>query len=210
MEKSEFSRNVILCNGQFPSHHIPLSILSAAHTRICCDGAVNTLYKKKLQPRVVIGDLDSIEPEIKDAFADILVHNSDENTNDQTKAIQWAVSQGIKDVVILGATGKREDHTLGNISLLVAYAKMLSVCMVTDYGIFTPISSTTVFQSFVGQQVSIFSLSQNKEISSEQLKYPLSHKTLQSWWEGTLNESLAQSFRIVCNNAEVLVFQKFT
>ena len=209
MKISVFSRNVLLCNGQFPSHHVPISILSAAHTIICCDGAANTLYKNAIEPTVVIGDLDSINPEIKQVFSDRLVYDFDENTNDQTKAVQWAVSQGLQDIVILGATGKREDHTLGNISLLLSYAEKLSVCMVTDYGIFTPIFSTTTFQSFKGQQVSIFSLVQNQAVSSEQLKYPLNNIILQSWWEGTLNESIGAEFIIQCHDAKILVFQKF-
>ena len=209
MKISEFSRNIILCNGQFPSHHVPISILSAANTIICCDGAANTLYKNAIEPTAVIGDLDSINPEIKHVFSDRLVYDSDEEINDQTKAVKWAISQGLQDIVILGATGKREDHTLGNISLLLSYAEKLSVCMVTDYGIFTPIFSSTTFQSFKGQQVSIFCLTQTQGISSEQLKYPLTKRLLESWWEGTLNESTADSFTVTCDNAQIIVFQKF-
>jgi len=58
--------------------------------------------------------------------------------------------------VIVGATGKREDHTLGNISLLADYMKTAKVVMVTDYGIFTPMQGITEFTSHKGQQVSLF------------------------------------------------------
>ena len=56
---------VILLNGDFPSHEIPLSVLNKSDYIICCDGAVNQLEEFGISPDLIIGDLDSINNDIK-------------------------------------------------------------------------------------------------------------------------------------------------
>ena len=53
--------------------------------------------------------------------------------------------------------------------------------MATNWGIFTPIKSTTQFKSFIGEQVSIFSIDHTSILSK--LKIPLSNRILSNWWE---------------------------
>ena len=53
----------------------------------------------------------------------ILHRISDQETNDQTKAVNFLLAQGKRRIAIIGATGNREDHTLGNISLLSDYLR---------------------------------------------------------------------------------------
>ena len=101
----------------------------------------------------------------------------------------------------------REDHSIGNISLLADYEAVANVKMVTNYGVFTPISSRTTFNSFAGEKVSLFSIGQ-KPITTKGLKYPIENRILTNWWQGTLNESLGDSFTVdTCGR--VLVFQVF-
>ena len=208
-QADHFSKTVILGNGAFPKHPIPLKILELAETIICCDGAANELIAHGIEPAVIIGDMDSISLENYQKFKDIIIQIADQDTNDQTKAVEWAVKNGYSDVVILGATGKREDHTIGNISLLCNYARKIKVCSVSDNGIFTPVLENTKFESFVGQQVSIFSLNPSTKINSDNLKYSLHDLSLSSWWMGTLNESLGDSFSLHFMDGELIVFQMF-
>jgi thiamine pyrophosphokinase len=91
--------------------------------------------------------------------------------------------------------------------LLSKYAEQNNVRILSDNGIFIPISKPTVFQSFKGQQVSIFSQSPEVEISSEGLKYPLQNLKLNSWWMGTLNESISEEFTIrFKDNARLIIY----
>ncbi len=204
-----YSQCVILCNGQFPTHTVPLSILKQATTVICCDGAIKKLYDFGIQATVIVGDLDSAPKKLLERYSSIVAHNPDQETNDLTKAVEWAVEHGYRDIAILGATGLREDHTLGNISLLSEYEQMgISAKIVTDSGVFSALSSDTEFKSFKGQQVSIFSLQPETPIEADNLQYPLP-ANLHSWWCGTLNESLGSSFCIKVNDGRIIVFQNF-
>ena len=106
----------------------------------------------------------------------------------------FLLSQGIKRIVLVGATGKREDHTLGNISLLMEYQQMRTeVVMLTDYGFFIPATGDKVFAGFPRQQVSVFNFGA-EQLRSEGLKYPI--YDFHSLWQGTLNEVEHSSFRI--------------
>ena len=192
-----FKRTIILANGTFPKSKHLLDMLDSTESQIiCCDGAVNKLLKSGRKPSLIIGDLDSVSQEHKEEFKDIIVQIADQNTNDLTKAVNWCVANNIEEVIILGATGEREDHTIGNIALLSEYHKRIKVSMHTDNGVFIPISQSTTFEVEKGRQISLFSLNPNLEISSKGLKYPLDKLALKGWWMGTLNEAIENEFQI--------------
>lgn len=197
---------VILANGEYPTHELPLSLLAKAKFVVCCDGAANEYISRGHTPDVIIGDGDSLLPEYKERFSSIIHQIADQETNDQTKAVHYLQSKGIQKVVIVGATGKREDHTLGNISLLVDYRRDgMEVRTITDYGVFMPIKDTQTFESHPKQQISIINFNA-KGLKGEGLFYPLSDFT--NWWQGTLNEATADQFTIHCAG-EYIIFLAF-
>ena len=177
--------------------------MAEAQFVVCCDGAANEYISRGHTPDVIIGDGDSLLPEYKKRFSSIILQISDQETNDQTKAVHYLQSKGIRKIAIVGATGKREDHTLGNISLLMEYMRSgMEVRTVTDYGTFIPVNDTQSFASYPGQQVSIINFGA-EGLKAEGLFYPLSDFT--NWWQGTLNEAIADEFTIHCIG-EYLVF----
>ncbi len=200
---------VILANGQYPSHSVPVRYLEEADLIVCCDGAAEKLVSHGLEPGIITGDLDSVSPKLKRKYKSILVADADQETNDLTKAVRWCVSQGIKEVAILGATGLREDHTLGNISLLADYNCDIKATMFTDTGSFRVFDRTVTIDSFPGQQVSLFSLNPNMEVTSKGLRYPLQNLKLTSWWRGTLNEATGDNFTLVFEGGSLIVFMEY-
>jgi thiamine pyrophosphokinase len=189
---------IVLADGAFPTHPDLVALLLTHHKVICCDGAAERLIQMGVMPATVIGDLDSISNQTKALIGNSqLIHQSDQETNDLTKAVHYCAENELNNVVIMGATGKREDHTLGNISLLSLYHSLLKeVVIVSDYGIFAAINTTTLFASYLHQQVSIFSLIPTCLISVQGLLYPIEHRPLEFWWQGTLNESCGTSFTV--------------
>jgi thiamine pyrophosphokinase len=200
-------KTIVLADGIFPSHRIPLAFLRQADRIICCDGATQNLLNTGLEPDYIVGDLDSISETLKTRFSPILSYNPDQETNDLTKAIQFCIKNDWHEITILGATGKREDHTLGNLSLLADYGKTVPVQLLTDYGVFVPQSKSAVYESYPGQQVSIFSLTPATFFTTHNLIYPIKNKTLTAWWQGTLNESLSEHFTIEMTEGKALIFR---
>lgn len=178
---------VVLANGDFPSAEAPLRLLSDAPYIVCCDGA-SRYYE---QADAIVGDGDSVPEALKDR----LIRVDEQEDNDLTKATRYCIGLRRSRIVYLGATGQREDHTLGNISLLVRYYLEMGVqpLMATDFGWFVPVQGKAVFASFPGQQVSLFNVSCQR-LSSVMLKwnaYPYGQL-----WQGTLNEALGDTFTI--------------
>jgi thiamine pyrophosphokinase len=203
------SKTVIIADGTFPQHAIPLRYLKKAERIICCDGSAENLINAGYMPVAIVGDMDSLNETIAGRFHDRIFRNADPETNDLTKAVSWCSGRGYKDLVIIGATGKREDHTIGNISLLTEYIKDVNVIMVTDTGILMPLLKSSALSSFPGQQVSIFSIDPETEISSYGLRYPLERKKLTNWWVATLNESNGDSFSLEFTGGPVIIYLNF-
>ena len=200
---------VILANGDFPKHPTPLRILKEATSIICCDGAVNYLNEYGIKPSQIIGDMDSISKELKIKFEDSLIHIADQNENDLRKALKWAENNGAKKTSILGATGKRDDHSLANIFTLLEFPSQLKMTIFTDHGKFSVVKGDQKFASFTGEQVSLFSVDQTIEITSTHLKYNLNNKKLTNLYCGSLNESLNDVFTISISHGKILVYQVF-
>lgn len=201
-------RCVVVANGLFPSGEVALQALCEAECVVACDGAVTALEKVR-RPDAVVGDLDSLPEEVRRRYAGCLYRVEDQETNDLTKAMGYAKAAGFREVLILGATGLREDHSLGNISLLMQYAgEFERVEMLSDYGLFTPLLETGRLGSRTGQQVSLFSLCPSGTVSVRGLRYPIEKRSLAAWWEATLNEALGDEFEVILEEgAKVLVYR---
>lgn len=182
---SETFDAVIIANGQFPTHEVPLRVLRQASYVVCCDGAISHFPMAD----VIVGDGDSVPEE----YRDLLVQIHEQDDNDLTKATRYCIKQGYRKLAYLGATGLREDHTLGNIGLLMRYYSQMGVdgTMFTDHGIFTPAYGNRTFRSKKGQQISIFNFG-CKRLESEGLRW--NSYAYDEWWQGTLNEAIGDSF----------------
>lgn len=199
---------VVLCDGDYPTHHVPLSILNEAKYVCCCDNAsLHFIKKQRRMPQLIVGDGDSLPQMFQQKYADIFKKMSEQDDNDQTKATRICIQQGAKRIAYLGATGKREDHTLSNISLMVRYLRdfCIDVTMITDYGYFIPSKGDNKFATFKGQQVSVFNFGSTR-IESKGLKwdtYPFTEL-----WQGSLNEALGNEIEILADGY-YLVYRTF-
>ena len=199
---------VIVAAGDFPSHPAAYGAIERFRDRIiCCDGAADALLRAGFMPLAVAGDGDSISETARDKVADRLHLESEQETNDLTKAVRYALKQGHRRLLIVGATGKREDHTLGNISLLADYMDKATVEMRTDYGIFTPTTGHTSFASYTGQQISVFCVD-SEPLTLRNVRWPLTRQRITRWWQGTLNEALSDQFEVE-TEGKVIVFRAY-
>jgi thiamine pyrophosphokinase len=203
------SYTAIVADGTFPQHEIPLNYLKNAKKIVCCDGSASSLILSGIEPDAIVGDMDSLSEELANRFADRIFRDDNQDTNDLTKVVEWCRGNDYRDIVIVGATGKREDHTLGNISLLAEYVKDMKVIMVTDTGILRPFITNAQIESFPGQQISIFSIDPQAEVTSNGLKYPLAKTKIENWWFATLNEALGEQFSLEFSKGRFIVYSKF-
>ena len=203
---------VIICDGRFPKSEYPRHLIRSADFTICCDGALQkflrastAIFGEKRLPDVVIGDMDSLSPTLRKRYSDIIVQIDEQEHNDQTKAFRWALENvaGISQIYILGATGEREDHTIGNISLLMEYARMydlegmgINVEMISDHATIFAATDTFGMDCGEGRRVSIFSPDNSLRIKSEGLEWPTDDVVFDNWWKATLNRAFQDHVRL--------------
>jgi thiamine pyrophosphokinase len=202
--------NVIIADGEPPKDKYLYQLLKEASCIICCDGAIDTLEQNKIMPDYIIGDCDSLSSLQKQKYVDKIKCKPDQNSNDLTKAVDFAVNQlHLDNIIILGATGLREDHSLANISLLIHYARdFKNIIMLSDYGFFRVYSKSSIISAVPGQQVSLFTIYPDAKITTSGLKWDLNGLALDSWYKGTLNQALSTQFEINTTKP-VLVYQTF-
>lgn len=193
---------VILADGEFPTADIPLQILREAKFLCCCDGVAAKAIAQGFMPDAIVGDGDSLTPEFKTRHAAIIHLESEQEDNDLTKATRFCIAKGFRHIAYLAATGKREDHTIGNIFLLPRYVLQFGITpeIYTDHGWFSVINGTTELPSFPGQQVSIFNIT-GKKVEGEGFTWP--PYTYNELWQGTLNE--AKSDRILLKTDGIMI-----
>lgn len=195
---------IILANGAFPTHPIPLELLEDVGTAICTDGSFNTLGKLDLTPHVIIGDMDSIDPNYE--FHGLEIHDSSQENTDLEKALDWVVTNGIESVTLLGATGLREDMTVANHYILFDYFEKLNIEMITDYATITCHKGQRSFDSFPGETVSLFPQRFGTVVSTTALKYSLNEMVLDPSARAISNQSLGVTFSVVATEP-ILVFR---
>ena len=197
---------VIVAGGDYPTSEQALQVLHNAPYVVCCDGAADRYIATGHVPDAIVGDGDSISAYNRTKYATRLHIVAEQETNDQTKAVRFLLEQGKRRIAIVGATGRREDHTIGNISLLIEYARAgAQVRSFTDHGVFIPCNGDTTLKCHKGQQVSIFAITA-KNLSAEGLLYPI--YDFNNWWQGTLNECTGEQFTIHAKG-EYLLFVNY-
>lgn len=212
---------VLLAGGAPPTHEMPLRLLHEADRLIACDGAWRTALALGRSPDAVVGDGDSLGPDGRSELERLgiaLVVGAEQETNDLCKAFRYAVdSMGDGDALaILGATGLREDHSIGNIFHLIDFAEELRcrcgdsgeghalVTVVTDHGVFEPVLPLgRAWNVNPHQPVSVFAPLPGTEMDSEGLEWSLGGVAFDALWRGTLNRATGNSFSLRTNRPAI-------
>ncbi len=120
--ENDMTRTVIIANG-----HLEDSSAARRHVRdgdriICADGGANHAVAMGLVPHVVVGDLDSLAPDLRAHLETIGVHFEVypvlKDKTDLELALRLAMAEGADEVDLLATMGGRLDQSLANLLLL--------------------------------------------------------------------------------------------
>lgn len=119
------SRKGIIISGGSLDTEFTLQILKEIHPEyvIGVDRGLTFLYHNQVMPTHIVGDFDSVEPEIIAYYkenTDIPIREFDpvKDASDTEIAVRLAIELGVEHLWILGATGTRLDHVIANIQTL--------------------------------------------------------------------------------------------
>ncbi len=191
-------RTVILAAGDFPPRGSePERVLLSAERVVACDSAAAG-YRRRFRrwPDAVIGDFDSLGDEVphgdtgaRGSRVCAFVKVSEQETNDLEKAIRFCRGKGWDDLVIVGATGLREDHAIGN----VYRALEAQVPVVSAFGTFHPVRGRLALRVGRDAGVSVFASDPATKMTSRGLRWKLDGVRFANPYCATLNRASAET-----------------
>lgn len=166
-------RAVVIGNGDINDYEYISSLIRNDDTIICADGGLRHAEAMGLITNVAIGDFDSYKSDIK---VKKFVYPERKDYTDGELAVQYAIDNGYDEIMLLGMTGKRLDHTLTDILLLSKYENSY---LIDDYNEVHIVSSKLVLREKKGKTLSIIPvLSDLEGITTQGLEYSLHDETL--------------------------------
>ncbi len=177
-------RYLIVCGGsidrQFADELIKKSGIDAI---IAADRGMDFLYENGITPDIIVGDFDSTKTKALEYFeekgqSEIHPLNPMKDDTDTEFAIRTAIKKGAKSIVIIGATGTRIDHVLGNISLLgLGLENDISIEILDPNNRIRMIDRPVTLKKDkqYGKYISLIPVSSDNDVSLTGFKYTLDH-----------------------------------
>ena len=207
MTQKRYSFNdpvIVIANGSFPSHPIAKNYLNKSGTIICTDGAADKLIDSGKNPDIIIGDFDSTSIKGKDRTGK-WIETPDQNKTDLEKTFEWCIMNNIKKIVLLGSSGKREDHTIGNLFTLAKYHDEIQCEIITNHAKIICVSGENYIFADTNQNISIIATEPIERITIDGLQYNMKNESLLPSTRAISNKAISDKFYLE-STGKVLVF----
>jgi len=204
-------RALVIANGEPPKKMRLQALLREADVVLCADGGANIALKLGVVPDAIIGDLDSIHTETLVKFHKVPTYrDNDDESTDLEKTIAWAIKEKFDHVTVIGASGKRLDHSMGNLGVLAKFYPDAVVRFVDEFGELTYVGRELTIDVKKGEIVSLIPLSRCEGIVTDGLRYALNGETLELGVRGgTSNVVTASPVSIKVKKGNLLLFRVF-
>ncbi len=176
-------RAVIFANGTMCNERTIRSMITATDTLIAANGGFKNMRKLGLTPRLMIGDLDSLDARtatlLQKSDIEIIQHPREKDQTDLELALNEAIDRGFQDILVIAATGGRLDQTLANVDLLANYAGKTHIHLENGLEEVCIIHNKLVINGHAGDMISLIPLDEIAySVTTKNLKYPLKNEDL--------------------------------
>lgn len=182
---------LLLCGGPL-EEAFALTVLEKLQPDciIGIDRGLNFCYQYRIHPDYILGDFDSIDKKILDYYehqSEIPVkrYKPEKDATDTRIGLELAIKLGSTRVFLLGATGGRLDHYMGNLqSLTAARREGVEAWILDSRNALTVLDKPTVIsrEEQFGTYISFLAMSDQVEgLTLTGFKYPLHEYTMTSF-----------------------------
>lgn len=172
---------------------------------ICAtDGAYQYLKENNIKPHFISGDFDSLNEISKDIE---IVKTPDQNFTDFDKILKILFNRGFYNIDVFGASGKEQDHFLGNLHTAIQWKKKLKLTFIDNFGYYFLANKKTVITNCLGKIISLIAIQKVKKVSSKGLKYVLKKNDLEFGKSiGTRNSAIENTVKINFKKGNLFIF----
>jgi thiamine pyrophosphokinase len=204
---------IILANGDAPSKTQINYLRGKDYDKIiCADGGANSAKRLGIIPDVIIGDLDSISKDHLIFFSDKtkIIKYLRQNDTDVEKSLKYLIKNKYDNVIMLGATGNRLDHTICNLGIVLKFFEKISISIIHKKSFLSPYTGDIELQTIPGEVISVYGFDEKTKITSNGLKYPLKNISLPfGKKESTSNIAIRENVKLKIRNGVVFVIRDF-
>jgi thiamine pyrophosphokinase len=173
---------------------------------VAADGGANIARRYGIKPDIIIGDLDSVSrATLRFFLSSTILYVSRQDNTDLEKALDLLAARNIREVVIIGGTGKRIDFTLANLSVLWAYTSFVDITFMGDGWMAIPVGRKKVVKTRVGTTVSLIPFGDCSGITLKGLRYPLTNATMRVGEIGVSNVVRNSPFTVVVKRGKMML-----
>lgn len=203
---------VIISGGKEPSKNLLYSELKDANFIIGADKGCEVLYKYDITPDCILGDFDSANMDIIDSIeaksCKKIKFKREKDYTDTEIAYNLAVEKGADEIILLGATGTRYDHSLSNLGLMLrGLKKSINVKVIDDNNFIFLTDKPTTLKGSIGDTISFHAYCDEvKNFTIRSSKYDLTNYNLKLGDSiTTSNEFLDKDITITFDSGIIMV-----
>jgi len=181
---------LIVANGSIENYSFYKNLIKKSDIIICADGGANTAVKLDIIPDYIIGDLDSIKHDVLEYYKEKseIIKDVNQNKTDFELALELAESKNPKNITIIGAIGKRIDHTFANILSLIKIKKGIKAKIVDHHNTIELVDNNTEVIGKKNEIVSIIPLTNLKNLNYSGFKWDVKNLNTDFGWFGISNK----------------------
>lgn len=172
---------LIIANGASCSEELIGQLLEWSPLVIVLDSAMDRVLELGIKIDVLLGDFDcDFNPEIylEKQYPLEIVHTPNQDKTDLDKAFDYLIAKGHKAVNVIWATGKRADHTITNITNIVAYRNQLKIVVLDDHSKVFLLQKKYEKWYPKNTTISLIPIGKVTGITTKNLFYPLNNEEL--------------------------------
>ena len=209
---------ILLCGGHMDDAFVLGCIENIGPDCIIgIDRGLEFCYRNRIVPQYILGDFDSISPEVINWYRSrkeipIREYKPEKDATDTRMGMELAMELGSDRIFLFGATGGRLDHTVANLQLLYHYNKYFSSLTMLDgmnrcFILDSEKDGAISIPREEGSYLSVFSLSERSHgVTIEGAKYEISDHTLSRDFPlGVSNEFKEKNTVISVNDGILLI-----
>lgn len=204
---------LLLANGFHPSKSVIQFLRkSGFNTLVCADGGANSAYKMNLIPDLIIGDLDSIEYETNKYFSSKskIIKYSRQNDTDVEKCLKYLKNKNYDEVIFLGTTGDRLDHSFCNLGIVLKYFDQIKISILHQKSFLKCYTGKIKLNTVKNEIISLYGFDNKTKVSSSGLKYALLNASLKfGEKESTSNAAVGENVNLDIRGGRIFVIRDF-
>lgn len=176
---------IVIANGEIKNYDYCKQYIDPGDCVICADGGARHALAMGRIPDFLLGDFDSLDPDIMKQLENqpqppqFVRFPANKDKSDTHLAVEFALEMHPHQIVLMGATGSRWDHSLANITMLSLLPGDIPISLINEQNELFLITSEVDLKGEPGEEISILPLSPEvRGVTTRGLKWPLVDHTI--------------------------------